>query len=541
MSSAFQMPFSNESERGVVSGILQHPMERMDIVVEQVPEGAFYHAANAAAFEVLLDMRQAGRPIDPVTFTNRARELNKLQAIGGETAINELYAHRPPNHHFMAYLRTLQEKRALRLVIETCNRHLEQAYTPGVDPVEVIDMLQKDALLIALDRDERGPRHIAEVLDEIDANTAAAEERLKNNVQLAGWHTGLPRVDHVSQGLEIEDRYVIAGLSNTGKTARLTHMVRAFIEQELRVLIFMLDGSAASTIIRLYAEVADVPVNTIKTGYGLMEHSQEKKQRLKKAKDWLKDKGVFIDDRAGLSIQQINATTRRYKKLHGVQLTAIDFFGNITCPGFAASDRVNMLTAVSKAWKQGVLDAKVPSIMLAQVTAEHVKEGQIPPCSPHIIKDCKSLFEDATKVEALSREFRTLDDLRRDELRIPDTDRQAAVLHEGEQIIVHTMAKSKDGALGHVWTRFAGAVMRFSDLNPSSRLGDSSINKLNRLRKEAPPLQQGTLDAVPAPVAPPKPVFRPTGKSMHGPLKITRPERPPQPGEFMQEPEETQD
>ena len=478
------MPFSDEAERAVLSGLVHDPITRMDALSEKLQDGAFYYPSNAAFYDVLLDLRTAGKVIDCITVTNRARDLKKLDIIGGENAVYEIYGFRPPPAHFDSYVRILQEKRAARSMLAICDSIRSKLTEPGADVVGIIDEFQKEALSVSLERDERGPRHISEVLEEIDANTTAAEQRLKENIQLAGWHTGLPRVDYLSQGLEIEDRYVIAGLSNTGKTARLTHMIRAFIEQELKVLIFMLDGSAASTIIRLYAEVSDVPVNSIKTGYGLLEHSRDKKNRLLNAKRWLADKNVFIDDRAGLSIQQINATTRRFKKLHGIQLTAIDFFGNVTSPGFAPHDKVNMLTHVSKSWKQGVLDNKVPSIMLAQVNAEHVREGQIPSCSPHIIKDCKSLYEDATKVEALSREFRTLDELKEKEFRIPDTDRHAApFLLEHEQIICHTMAKSKDGALGHVWTRFNGPVMRFRDLNPQSRMGDSSVNKKARMKQ----------------------------------------------------------
>lgn len=479
------MPFSDEAERGVLAGLVHDPVNRMDAFSEKLPDGAFYYPANGAFYEVLQDLRSAGKVIDSITVTNRARDMKKLEVIGGEDAVSSIYAFRPSGLHFDSYVRILQEKRAARAVNELCDRMKSRIAEPSSDVVEIIDELQKEALSISLERDERGPRHISEVLDKIDANTAAAEERLKNNIQIAGWHTGLPRLDHYAQGIELDDRYVILALSNTGKTARLTCMVHAFIEQELRCLIFMLDGSAESTIIRLYAEVADVPVNAIKTGYGLLEHTREKKTRLIKARMWLQDKGIFIDDRAGLSIQQINATTRRYKKQHGIHLTAIDFFGNVTSPGFAAHDKVNMLTHVSKAWKQGVLDNKVPSIMLAQANTEHVLVGKIPPSAPHIVKDAKVLFEDATKVEVLSREERTLDDLKASELRIPDSDRLAAPhLGEGEQLIVHTMAKNKDGSLGHVWTRFNGPVMRFRDLNPASRLGDASINKAHRVKKQ---------------------------------------------------------
>lgn len=535
-SNANNIIFSNESERGVISGILHDPNERMDIVVEQVPEGAFYHLANLAAFEVLQDMRRAGTPIDPVTFTNRARELAKLDAIGGEAAINDLYAHRPPGHHFMAYLRTLKEKRAARLVIEVCDRFREMAYTPGTDPAEMVDLFQKDALTINLERDERGPRHISEVLASIDAQIDKRLEMLANNQQIAGYPFGLPRLDHLCQGLEPEDRLIIAGLSNTGKTALLVQMVRSFIEQGLPGLVFMLDGSAESFVMRLYAAIADVPQNHLKTGFGLSKGGGPARDRLKQARAYLEQQGIFIDDRPALSIQQITSKTRRLAKTHGIKWNAIDFFGNGTVPGFAPNDKVGMLTAFSKAWKQGVLDMvraglPVPSILLAQVVADQVDEGEIPPCAPHIIKDCKAAYEDATKVIALSREFRDLPTLKEKELRIPDSDRNAAPpLAEGEQIIVATMAKSKDGALGNVWLRMKGDVMQWSDINPHSRLADSSINKAARLKRHE---EQGG----PPPVAPPKPRIG-TGPSMYGPLKITRPDRPPQKGEYMQAPKE---
>jgi len=221
-------------------------------------------------------------------------------------------------------------------------------------------------------------------------------------------------LDHLTQGLEPEDRMIIAGLSNTGKTALLVQMVRAFIEQGLPGLVFMLDGSAESFVLRLYSAVADVPQNNLKTGYGLSKGGGPARDRLKRARAYLECQGIFIDDRPALSIQQINAKTRRMAKTHGIRWNAIDFFGNGTVPGFAPSDKVGMLTAFSKAWKQGVLDMvraglAVPSILLAQVAADQVEEGDIPACAPHIIKDCKAAYEDSTKVIALSREFRSLD------------------------------------------------------------------------------------------------------------------------------------
>lgn len=535
------VPFSDASERGVLSGILQDPVARMDMVQEQVPEGGFYHEANAAMFEVLVDLRRAGKPIDPVTLVTRAAEMEKMTVIGGEGMVNELYAHRPPHHHFMSYLRSLQEYRGRREVIRVCNEAMERAYDLGSNPAEDLDLFQKEALLISLDADERGPVHIKPVLDEEDRLLKAKLADLSNNQQIAGFPFGIPRLDHLMQGLEDEDRFIIAALSNVGKTGLLVEIAYSFIKQGLPGLIFMLDGSAGSFIRRLWSRASGVSQHAIKTGYGLSKGGEASRLKLEEARLWLEQQGIYIDDRAGLSIQQINATTRRYAKTKGIRWNAIDFFQNGTVPGFTARELTPMLTAFSRAWKAGVLDMKkigrpVPSILLAQVVDE-VGEGEIPPSAPSIIKHCRAAFEDSTKVLALSRELREISVLKEKEFRIPDLDRSMApALAEGEQIIVATTAKTKDGALGNVWLRLRGETWEWRDFNPASRLADSRVNEGSRFKRQQEQQQQSAKPA-PTPMPPPKPRIG-TGPSLHGPLKITRPERPPQKGEYMQAPKE---
>ena len=61
--------FDYASERAVISGILHDPVERLDLVQEQLPESAFYHDCHAAAYDVILDIRQRRIPLDATTFT----------------------------------------------------------------------------------------------------------------------------------------------------------------------------------------------------------------------------------------------------------------------------------------------------------------------------------------------------------------------------------------------------------------------------------------------------------------------------------------
>lgn len=476
--------FSNEAERGVLSGILHDPVERFDQVHEQVPEGAFYFPQNLAAFQVLADMRQRNIVIEPRTFAIRANELGKLAALGGEESVNDLVAHRPTALHFKAYLHTLKGWSALRQVNAFCDRFKGLVYEPGSDPADLVDLFQVEALGISLERNEHGPRAIGEVLDEIDADLAAAIRMADQGKKISGWETGLARVDEILQGIEVGDRYVIAGLSNTGKTAREMQMVRKCIEQGQRVLLFMLDGKDKEAIIRLYAEVADVELGFITAGHYKLEDRRVRLERLKQAKAWLVQQGIFIDDRAR-SIQEINAITRRMKKKEGIHGTFIDYFGRCTSAGFKLSDKTAMLASVADQWARCIDDLHIFGVMLAQAHQNDIRVGEPMEKGPGSLKDCKTLYDVATKGEGLSREKRALDVLKEEELRIPDSDRAAAPpLRADEQIILDTIIKSKNTRLGEVWTRLQGSVMRFRDLDPHARIGDARNAAMGRLIRQ---------------------------------------------------------
>jgi len=478
--------FSTECERGVLSGILHDPVERLDLVLEQIPEGAFYHTPCAISFEILDEMRRHGIPIDPVTFTAQAAAKGKLQEIGGENAINELYAHRPTSLHFRTYLHTLKEKRVMRQMNAFCNRFSDLIHEPGSNPADLVDLFQVEALNISLERNEKGPRAVGDVLQEIDDDLKEAMRLADQGKKISGWETGLPRVDEILQGLEPGDRYIIAGLSNTGKTAREMQMVRSCIEQGKRVLLFMLDGKDKEAIVRLYAEVADVELGFITSGNYKLEDRQVRLDRLREARNWLERQGIFIDDRAR-SIQEINSITRRMVKKEGIDGTFIDYFGRCTSAGFKLHDKTNMLSSVADQWARCIDDhsGRLFGVMLAQANQNDIRVGQPMEKGPGSLKDCKTLYDVATKGEGLSREQRDLDTLKNEELRIPDTDRDVAPpLRADEQVILNTIIKSKNTRLGEVWIRLQGTVMRLRDLNPNSEIGQPRTAAIARLYKQ---------------------------------------------------------
>lgn len=479
-----ELLFSNVAERGVLSGVLHDPVERFDLVLEQVPEGAFYFDQNAAAFEVLQDMRETRRPIEPRSFVMRAADLGKLVTIGGEQSVNELVAHRPTNLHFAHYLQTVKEKAVMRQVSAYGNWVLEQVQTPGTDPAEMVELMQVKALGISLDRSSAGPRHIDEVLAEIDIANAAAILRAEAGQKICGLQTGLARLDQELQGIERGDRYGIIGLSNTGKTARLMQALKHLVIQGERPLVFMCDGKDREAIVRLYAELADVELSWITGGGFKGEDRTVKLARLKEARAWLKRQGIFIYDGA-FHIQEQNSIARRFKKKHGITGTATDFFGRCTSVGFGPKEKIAMLASVADEWSRGIDVLGIWGIMLAQANQNDFGVGDPIEKGPAALKDCKTLYDVLTKAEGWSREQRAFEVLVKEETRILDSDRAGALpLEDHEQFLLCSIIKSKNTGLGDVWARLLGSVMRMKDFYPHAQIADARSPALGRLMKQ---------------------------------------------------------
>lgn len=548
---------SSVAERGVISGILHDPVTCLDMVREQLPEGGFYFEQHEAAYEVLLAMHEARMIIEPRSFTIRAGDLGKTAVIGQDT-INDIIAHRPAPLHFQQYLQKCKEKRAMREMLSFSDWIREQVHEPGNDPATLVELMQVRAMAVSLDHNRREPRHISAVLDEIDLDVKEALQLADSGRRIRGLETGIARIDQTLGGLERGDRYLVVGLSNVGKTWRALQMVRCAVEQGERIQIFMRDGKDKEHIIRLYADMAGVELGFLLGGNQKGDERTIRLQKLQEAKRRLSAMGIFIDDSAD-TIQEQNAIVRRMVKKHGITGTMTDYFGRCASVGFKNSDKTSMLASVAEEWARGIdnFKGKLFGIMLAQANQLDFRVGQPLEKGPGSLKDCKTLYDVATKAEGWSEEKRTLDQLKNGdqetkpklgpELRIPDLDRNGAPpLHADEHILLCSVIKSKNTRKGDVWARLQGDIGRLTDLCPGVTLDTPTSAAFARLTKQmeqgkpnfasrfyeghrgrprkdgsAPPPEDDMPDTEPPP-EPAKPRIG-QGPSLHGSLTITRP------------------
>ena len=208
--------------------------------------------------------------------------------------------------------------------------------------------------------------------------------------------------------------------------------------------IFSLEMSAEDLVMRLICSRAGVSSHSIAGGY----ISTDNNRRLVQAADHLIKAPIFLDDAAGLSINELRARARRMKKRHDISLIVVDYLQLLSAPQESRNNgRQQEITAVSGGLKAMAKELKIPVLVLSQLSRQtESRETGIPKLSD--LRESGAIEQDADVVLLLRRPCKYPDD--------PEAaDRSLAVVN---------VAKSRNGPAGEdVRLNFVEELTRFQD------------------------------------------------------------------------------
>jgi len=114
------LPFSEDSEKGVICSLLLSPSEVADLCVARLSPDAFYIPANRIVYELAMELGEKNKPIDYVTLKQALKDRNQLEEIGGKEYLSSLYAFVPSPANANGYIDTVREKYVRRRLILAC-------------------------------------------------------------------------------------------------------------------------------------------------------------------------------------------------------------------------------------------------------------------------------------------------------------------------------------------------------------------------------------------------------------------------------------
>ena len=102
-------PHSLEAESALLGAVLltEKPMYQY-IVADNIRPDDFYRDRHQLIFAAMLELYEAGEPIDRVTVVEQLRSKGKLDEVGGEGTVNALAAAPPAIGNLRRFVQTVK-------------------------------------------------------------------------------------------------------------------------------------------------------------------------------------------------------------------------------------------------------------------------------------------------------------------------------------------------------------------------------------------------------------------------------------------------
>jgi replicative DNA helicase len=437
------LPNSLEAEMGLLGSVLLAPNEMLVQCVDAigVEHDHFYQHAHKVIYQQLAEMHETGEAVDPVTLTQRLKDHNRLDEVGGPIYVTNLFTSVPTAGNFKYYLGIVREKFILRRLIETSTQIVTRCYEQQQDVDKLLDEAEREMFQIC----ERGVLNDAKKMDKVIENVFTTIEKLYNNKgALTGLSTGFRDYDKLTSGLHGGEMTILAARPGVGKTAFALNIAESVaIDQKQPVGIFSLEMSAESLVMRMLCSRARVDSHKVRSGFlGKADFAP-----LTNAASELIKAPIFIDDSANLSILHLRAKGRRMMAESKVRLLIVDYLQLVTDESSRSSDgRQAEVAAVSRQLKALAKELNVPILVLCQLNREIEKRGENARPRLADLRESGSIEQDADLVSFLVRK---------------DDGEGGGFSPTGEAELV--IAKQRNGPQGDVKLVFKGEYTRFFD------------------------------------------------------------------------------
>ncbi|AWB46691.1 replicative DNA helicase [Paenibacillus sp. CAA11] len=431
-------PQNLEAEQAVLGAILLQS-EALITAMERVRDEDFYSTAHQLIYETMVELGEAGQPIDLVTLTARLQDKGQLESIGGVSYLAKLAHAVPTAANVDYYARIIEEKSMLRRLIRTATQIVSDGYTGGEDVAGMLSDAERRILEISNRRSGTGFIYIRDVLMEVFEKVEVLHQNRGNTT---GISSGFVDLDRMTSGFQRNDLIIVAARPSVGKTAFALNICQnAAVRSKETVAIFSLEMSAAQLVQRMICAEANLDAGVMRTG------------DFKSDEDWAKltmgiaalaEAEIYIDDTPGVTVADIRAKCRRLKKERGLGMIVIDYLQLIHGRGKAGENRQQEVSEISRTLKQIARELEVPVIALSQLS-RGVEQRQ----------DKRPMMSDLRESGSIEQDADIVAFLYRDDYYNQET--------EKKNIIEIIIAKQRNGPVGTVELVFLKNYNKFAN------------------------------------------------------------------------------
>ena len=440
-------PYSREAERSVIGGLMLDNASR-DEVNLLIKTEDFYLPENRLIYGVMMELSEAGQPLDFVTLSNALDNQKKLEKAGGFAYLTDLVKNTPSAANIKAYATIVREKSVLRQLLSASTEISEKVYFPeGLSCHDLVDMAEQKVFAIAEHgTTEQRPVHAKDIVAEVVEKLDSLVERPGG---VTGESTGYVDLDKLTAGLQPADLVIIAGRPSMGKTTFAMNIAEYVAMNVTKpVLVFSLEMPKDAIMLRTLSSFSRVDQSAIRAGK-IQDHDWSK---LFSSMSLISERmNMYIDDTAALSPSDMRSRARRVARENdGLSLIVVDYLQLMQVPG-SKEGRTNEVSEISRNLKALAKELNVPVIALSQLSRKNEERH-----------DKRPMLSDLRESGAIEQDADLIMFVYRDEVYNPETQDKGTA-----EIII---GKHRNGPIGMVRLTFSGQFCRFDDYAPQ-RMG----------------------------------------------------------------------
>jgi replicative DNA helicase len=371
--------------------------------------------------------------------------------VGGPASLTDLYTYSPSPGHFKHHLQHVKDKFVLRSIIQNSNAAIAQAYDAPDEVAALLDTVEQSVLAIREGSETNlAPtikQSVHEVIEQFQALIAGEKGA-------QGISTGFEELDRMCSGMKPGEMFVIAARPSMGKTSLMMNIVEhVCMDLQKPAMVFSCEMSSFQLVQRLIFSRAKFALSQLSRGY---TPAKGDLQRIKRAAMEIASAKLFIDDTAGISINELRAKARRKKRDENIQFIAIDYLQLMKSrTKQAENSREREIAEISAGIKSLAKELSLPIVILAQLNrgpeSRSGKSLGVPRMSD--LRESGAIEQDADMVGLLYRTAYYAEDAE---------DKEAKA---GEAELV--LAKNRNGETGHIPLTFIADLMRFETGAPA--------------------------------------------------------------------------
>jgi replicative DNA helicase len=352
----------------------------------------FYRSVHEEIWRSMLELRESGKPVDPVTVADHLIGKGRFAAMGGDEFLTELVTAVPHAANASYYAGIIREKAIARRLLDAATETIREVYSLQKTASELVCCAEERVFSVGESEIGSSFGAIA-ILDETMARLSVRQDGIT-----PGLETGYRKIDIMTGGLQPSTMTILAARPSQGKTALAMEIARHVAVSE-PVLFVSLEMNRRELGDRLLSSHSGVAGSLIRDAHMLQDRHLE---AIRCAAPRVARLKLWVDDAAQRTVSQIAAQARRMKRRDRLGLVVVDYLGLIDGQRQRGESRQEEVARVSRGLKAAAKHLAVPFLVLCQLNrqSEH-REGRRPELAD--LRESGQIEQDADLVLMLHR------------------------------------------------------------------------------------------------------------------------------------------